>query len=162
VYQFYRPDGIVGSIEALRLRAFVRLLDMVDISTEEGREVAFPECVVDTGSFLTIIPQSIWWYFLPGVVTRLPFHPSMPAHLRMLTIAGGTYPYELGELVIPLRDQHGGALDVTVVAKLVRDNGTLNIPLTLGLRGGLLEGHKLRADPDPAIPHGQFWALETP
>ena len=149
------------SIEGLRLTAFVRFLGMVDIRTKEGKEAAFPYCVVDTGSFLTIIPQSIWWYFLPGVVAPLPFHPSMPIPQRSLTIAGGTYPYELGELTIPLRDQHGGVLDVTVVAKLTRDNGTLNIPLTLGLRGGFLEEHTLRAEPDATIPHGQFWAMEA-
>jgi hypothetical protein len=161
-YQFFRPDGSVGAIEGLRLKAFVRFLGRVDVSTRDGREAAFPECIVDTGAFLTVIPQSIWWYFLPSVVTPLPFHPSMPQRHRSLVIAGGTYPFDLGELVIPLRDQEGGALDVTVVAKLTRDNGALNIPLTLGLRGGVLEANRLRADPDPTAPHGQHWALEIP
>lgn len=161
-YRFLRPDGSIEAIEGLRLRAFVRFLGRVDTSTEEGQDAAFPLCVVDTGSYLTIIPQNIWWYFLPGVVTPLPFHPSMPAHHRRLTIAGGTFPFDLGKLVIPLVDQHGGSMNVTVVAKLTRDNGTLNIPLTLGLRGGFLEGRTLRAGPDAAAPHGQAWHLDAP
>src|SRR5262245_54011011 len=104
-YLFIRPDGSVEAIEGLRLVAFVRFLGQVDISTQAGQEAAFPDCVVDTGAHLTIIPQRIWRHFLPGVVTRLPFHPTMPLHHRALSIAGGTFPYELCELVIPLRDQ---------------------------------------------------------
>jgi hypothetical protein len=161
-YVFVRPDGSTAAIAGLRLRAFVRFLGMVNTRTQEGRDAAFPDCVVDTGAFLTTIPESVWRHFLPGVVTRLPFHPSMPAHLRRLTIAGGTFPYELGELVIPLRDQHGGALDVTVVAKRTQDGGRLNVPLTLGLGGGFLGGRTLRAVPDAATPHGQVWTVESP
>lgn len=86
----------------------------------------------------------------------------MPPRHRSVTIAGSTFPYELGELVIPLRDPVGGALDVTVVAKLTQDGGRLNIPLTLGRRGGFLEGRMLEARPDTAAPHGQSWLLETP
>lgn len=127
-YMFFRPDGTVGAIEGLRVKALVRFLGRVDTRTQDGREAAFPECVVDTGSFLTIVPERIWSYFLPRVVTRLPFHPSMPPRHRSVTIAGSTFPYELGELVIPLRDPVGGALDVTVVAKLTQDGGRLNIP----------------------------------
>src|SRR5438067_8633657 len=81
-YTFFRPDGTVGAIEGLRLKAFVRFLGRVDTSTQDGREAAFPECVVDTGSYLTLIPEKVWRYFLPGVVTRLRFHPSMPSRLR--------------------------------------------------------------------------------
>jgi hypothetical protein len=161
-YAFFRPDGSVGTIEGLRLRAYVEFLGMVDVSTKRGQRAAYPECVVDTGSFLTIVPEKLWRHFLPGVVTPLPFHPSVPAHLRRLTIAGGTFDYDLGELVIPLRDRRGGALDVIVVAKLTRDGGALNVPLTLGLRGGFLDGRVLRAEPDPAAPHGQAWTLEDP
>ncbi|MBA4064993.1 MAG: hypothetical protein C0501_15030 [Isosphaera sp.] len=152
----------MGTVEGLRLRAYVRFQGLVDARTDGGKEAAYPECVVDTGSYLTIVPEKIWSYFLPGVVTPLPFHPSMPAHLRRLTIAGGTFDYDLGELVIPLRDRRGGALDVTVVAKFTRDGGRLNVPLTLGFRGGFLDGRVLRTEPDPAAPHGQRWTLEDP
>lgn len=161
-YIFFHPDGSTGTVEGLRLRAFVRFLGRVDLRTDEGRKAAFPECVVDTGAFLTIVPEKIWRHFLPGVVTPLPFHPSMPPHHRRLVIAGGTFPYDLGELVIQLRDKEGGVLDVAVVAKLTRDGGALDVPLTLGLRGGFLDNSRLRADPDPAASHGQSWVLESP
>ena len=107
-YLFFRPDGSLGAIEGLRLRAFVRFLGRVDTRTDEGKTAAFPRCVVDTGAHLSVVPEKTWRYFLPGVVTPLPFHPSMPSWNRRLTIAGGTFPYDLGELVIPLVDQHGG------------------------------------------------------
>jgi hypothetical protein len=161
-YRFIRPDGSLGVIEGLRLRAFVRFLGRVDIRTKDGWDAAFPDCIVDTGALLTIIPERIWRHFLPGVVTRLPFHPSMPQQHRRLTIAGGTFPYELGELAIPLMDQEGGALDVTVVAKFTQDGGRLNVPLTLGLRGGFLDGGTLSAGPDATAAHGQSWTLTNP
>lgn len=162
VFRYFRPGGGLDTIPGLRLGAFVRFLGKVDISTKAGRKAAFPDCIVDTGSHLTLIPEYIWRHFLPGVVTPLRFHPSMPAHHRRVVIAGGTFPYELGELVVPLRDQYGGGLDVAVVAKLTQDGGSLNIPLSLGLRGGFLDGRRLYADPDSAIPHGQRWTLEDP
>ena len=51
-------------------------------------------------------------------------------------------------------------MDVRVVAQLTRDNGALTIPMTLGLRGGVIDGRRLRADPDPIVPFGQSWWLE--
>jgi hypothetical protein len=161
-YIFVRPDGSVDTLEGLRLRAYVRFMGRVDIRTREGRDAAFPDCIVDTGAFLTVIPERIWRYFLPGVVTRLPFHPTMPLPYRKLTIAGGTFPFELGELVIPLVDQEGGSLDATVVAKLTRDGGNLNVPLTLRLRGGFLDAGTPNVGPDAAASHGQSWILASP
>jgi len=161
-YVFFRPDRSVDRIEGLRLRAFVRFLGRVDTRTRAGQKAAFPYCIVDTGAHLTVIPEKIWRHFLPGVVTPLPFHPSMPAQNRRVAVAGGTFPYELGELVIPLVDQEGGSLDITVVAKLTRDNGALSVPVLLGLRGVFLDGCELHADPDAGAPHGQTWALANP
>ncbi len=74
-YVFSRPDGSVGTVEGLRLRAYVRFQDLVDTTSEEGRDAAYPECVVDTGSFLTIVPEKIWQYFLPGRRHPAPVPP---------------------------------------------------------------------------------------
>ena len=84
----------------------------------------------------------------------------MRADLRRLTIGGGIFPYDLGEIAIRLRDRWGGSRDVSVVAQFVRDGGTLQLPLLLGLRGGLLEGRTLKAEPDSNSPYGQSWILE--
>lgn len=151
-YLFLRPDGSVGTIVGLRLWAYVRFLGRVDTRTADGRKAAFPDCIVDTGALLSVVPERIWRHFLPGVVTRLPFHPSMPQQYRRLIIAGGTFPYEIGELDIPLVDQEGGSLTVKVVAKFTQDGGALNIPLTLGLRGGFLEGGTLSVGPNASTP----------
>jgi hypothetical protein len=79
----------------------------------------------------------------------------------VLIIAGVSVPYELAELSIRLRDKRGQSLDIRIVAKFTRDNGKLPIPLTLGLRGGFLEGRKLHAGPDATRPFGQTWELEA-
>lgn len=161
VYRFLRPGGGLGTIPGLRLVVYVRLVGLVH-SGRLGERIVFPDCVIDTGAYLSIVPQVIWQQFLPGVVTPLPFHPSTPAHLRTLTIGGGTFPFDLGEMTIPLHDPSGGQMNLVVVAKFTRDGGRLPIPLTLGLGGGVIDGRVLRAYPDPAAPFGQAWALEDP
>jgi hypothetical protein len=143
----------------LRLAAYVRLVGLVRAG-RLGTQITFPDCVVDTGAYLSIVPQDIWQEFLPGVVTPLPFHPGVPVQHRQLTVAGGTFPFDLGEMTLPLYDRYGGHLAVTVVAKFTRDGGALKIPLTLGLRGGVIDGRVLRAYPDPAAAFGQAWVLE--
>ena len=80
----------------------------------------------------------------------------------MLTIAGGTFPYELGEVTADLRDTDGNSLPLTFVAKFARDGGRLPIPTTLGLRGGVLDGRAVRGEPDPADRFGQGWWLADP
>jgi hypothetical protein len=141
-YRFVRPGGVGDSIPGLRLKVYVNLLQYIIPSPGAG-PFAFPDCVLDTGAFLTVIPQRLF-------------------QLRTLTIAGGAYPFDLGELNLPLEDKAGGRLAVRVVAKLTRDGGALNVPLTLGLRGGVLDGRVLRAEPDPAAAFGQAWVLEDP
>ena len=51
-------------------------------------------------------------------------------------------------------------MSLRIVAQLTRDGGALTIPMTLGLRGGVTDGHVLRAEPDPAAPFGHSWFLE--
>jgi hypothetical protein len=100
--------------------------------------------------------------FVPGFVRPLPFAQNMPSSLRQLTIAGGTYPYTLGEVSIQLEDRTGTVMNVAIIAKLTQDGGRLPIPFTLGLRGGFLDGRRLLAEPDPSAPFGQSWTLEEP
>ena len=158
-FRFIRPDGRVDAIDAVRLRATVDFSGSV-LTGLPSTWPAYPDCVLDTGSHLTTVPERLHRYFKPGVVTWLPFDPSMRADLRRLTIGGGVFTYALGEIAIRLRDRWGGSLDVSVVAQFVRDGGTLQLPLLLGLRGGLLEGRTLKAEPDANSPYGQSWILE--
>jgi hypothetical protein len=161
VLRFIRPGGAAGAIPGLRLITYANFLRSL-IPSREAADYAICECVIDTGSFLSVVPQRIWRHFLPGLVTPLPFDPSTPHGLRFLTIAGGTHPFDLGEITLRLEDRSGEALNVTLVAKFTRDGGALRIPLTLGLRGGVLDGRVLRAEPDPTAPHGQAWSLADP
>ncbi|MBA4066865.1 MAG: hypothetical protein C0501_24790 [Isosphaera sp.] len=160
-FDFLRPGGRPDSIPALRLQVFVDLSVRIRPGQPDTK-AAYPECVLDTAAHLTTLPEYIWGQFLPGVVTPLPFDPAMPRSRRRVAMVGGSWHYDLGELTITLRDQAGGAMDVTVVAQLTRDGGRLTIPMVLGLRGGVLDGRVLRAEPDPAAPHGQRWTLEDP
>ena len=160
-YQFIRPDGSRDSIPGLRLKVFINLMPLV-VPGLNATKAAFPDCVLDTGAFLSIVPAYIWQQFRPGVITPLPFDPATPPGHRFITIAGGTYPFELGEIPARLEDPSRATMDVTLIAKFTRDGGRLTIPLTLGLRGGVLDGRVLRAEPDPAAPHGQAWSLADP
>jgi hypothetical protein len=161
LFQFIRPGGIRDSLPAVWLNVYIDLKSSVTPGPG-AIAAAFPECVLDTGCHLTAIPERIWRLFKPGVVTPLPFDPAMPQSLRTIAFAGGTYPYDLGELQLRLRDLAGGVMNVTVVAQLLHDKGKLTTPMVLGLRSGVLDGRILRSSPDPAAPFGETWILEDP
>jgi hypothetical protein len=162
VFRFLRPGGIRDSIPALRLCADVRLVPYIRSLGRDALQAAFPECIVDTGCPLSIIPEYIWSHFHPGVVLPLPFDPAMPLAHRFVSLGGGSFPYELGELTIRLTDRDQRTMDVRIVAQFTRDNGALTVPMILGLRGGAIDGRILRSAPDPGAPFGQDWFLEDP
>lgn len=110
-FRFIRPGGAHDSIPILRLRVRVRLTPYIRSRGREALRAGLPECVIDTGSHLSIIPEYIWSHFHAGAITPLPFDPAMPYHLRSVSLGGGNYPYELGELVVRLWDQEQRALD---------------------------------------------------
>lgn len=161
-FLFIRPGGSVDSIPALRLRTYVDLLALVRPRENASLRAAAPDCIIDTGGCLCLLPEYVWKQFKPGVVTSLPFTLSMPHHRRSVTVGGGRYPYELGELTIRLHDLRRRTMDVRIVAQLTRDGGALTIPMVLGLRGGAIDGRVLRSAPDPAANFGQDWFLEDP
>jgi hypothetical protein len=159
-YTFIRPDSSVESLPGLRLITFADLRR--HITDRAHLPHAIQKCLVDTGSFLSIIPHRVARHLDIRTVTQLPFHASVPTGARTLIIAGVSVPYELGELSVRLRDKDGHGLDLQLVAKFTRDGGRLPIPVTLGLRGGFLEGRNLLAAPDAAVPFGQTWEISQP
>lgn len=161
-FQFVRPGGTPDAIPALRLFTYVDLRTSVQLGSSLAAKAAHPDCVIDTGAHLSVIPEYVWSFFRPGTVTPLPFDPAMPQRHRSFFIGGGRYPYDLGELDLHLRDLDNHTMDVRIVAQLTRDNGTLTIPMILGLRGGAIDGRILRGAPDPAATFGQDWFLEDP
>jgi hypothetical protein len=160
-YRFIRPGGHSGVIDGLRLVTF---LDISHLIRDPQDRVAkgIQKGVIDTGSHLTIFPEQIWQFFNRRRVTWLPFDPATPPGMRLLTIAGGTFPFELGEVNAVLRDMDRNALPLTFVAKFVHDGGRLPIPTTVGLRGGVLDGRVIGGEPDPADRFGQGWWLADP
>lgn len=161
-FLFSRPSGMSDSIPALRLRVYVNLLSQVRPGGEFAAEAVSPDCIIDTGSHLSILPEYVWGQLKPGVVTPLPFDPRMPQQRRFVTVGGGRYPYDLGELTLPLRDLNNLTMDIRIVAQLTRDSGTLTMPMTLGLRGGAIDGRIIRSEPDSTASFGQAWWLEDP
>jgi hypothetical protein len=158
---FRRPDGTPDSLPALRLVAFANFMRALLPSVGAGK-YGITEAVVDTGAHFGIVAEDLWRHFRPGFITTLPFDARTPPALRTLTIGGGTFPYTLGRLTFDLQDFALTTLTVTLVAKLAQDGGRLATPLALGLRGGLLDGRKLRADPDPTAAFGRGWSVEDP
>lgn len=160
-FQFVRPGGTPDAIPALRLFTYVDLRTAVRLGRSLAAKAAHPDCVIDTGAHLSVIPEYVWSFFRPGIVTPLPFDPAMPQRHRSFFIGGGRYPYDLGELTLQLRDLDRRTMDVRI-AQLTRDGGTLTIPMILGLRGGAIDGRIFRSAPDPAAAFGQDWFLEDP
>jgi hypothetical protein len=156
-----RADGTRIVLPGLRLITYANFLRALKPSLDAGRFAICP-CVVDTGSYLSVISEELWNKFIPGFVRPLTFTASVHPILKTLSIAGGTYPYMLGELTIQLEDHRHTLMNVTIIAKLTPDGGRLPIPLTLGLRGGFLDGRRLLAEPDQSLPFGQKWTLEEP
>lgn len=159
--RFVRPDGTPGDLPQLRLITFANLFRQIR-RRPDAAQVGITKCVIDTGSPLSLVPEAVSQFLRPGAITPLPFLPSTPPDRRQVTVAGGRFPFDLGEITLRLEDKSGGRLDVTVVAMFTRDGGRLNVPLTLGLCGGVLDGRVLRSGPDPAAPHGREWTLDGP
>lgn len=80
-----RPDGSSVVLPGLRVVTYANFLRSLT-SSFNSRQYAICEFLVDTGSYLSIIPQALWQLFLPGVVTPLAFDPLMPKALRVITI----------------------------------------------------------------------------
>jgi hypothetical protein len=161
VFRFIRPDGSRDQILGLRLVTFANLFRQL-LPVAASADYGITQCIVDTGSYLSVIPQRIWQLFRPGVVTPLAFDPSTSALQRRLTVGGGTFPFELGEATLRLEDQRQRYMMVTAVVQLLLDGGSFPLPMTIGLRGGVIDGRTLTAQPDPVAPFGQGWHLEEP
>jgi hypothetical protein len=157
---FRRPDGALDSLPALRLVAYANFMRHL-LPSIRARKYGITECAVDTGTHFSIVAEDLWQRFRPGFVTPLPFDALTPPALRTITVAGGTFPYTLGQLTFDLQDFELTALSVTVIAELARDGGRLPLPLILGLRGGFFDGRRLHAGPDPTSPFGQAWGIEN-
>lgn len=155
------PNGARRELPALRLVTFANLLRALRPGPAAAR-YAMPTALVDTGAYCSLVGERLWSLFRPGFATPLPFDPQTPAHLRTVTIAGGTYPFTLAEVRFDLQDLDLNVLPVVLIAKFVHDGGRLPLALVLGLRGGLLEERTSTAVADPGAPHGQSWAVSAP
>lgn len=160
-FRFIRPDGSRYHIPGLRLITFVNFFHQL-LPVRQSAKLGIEKCIIDTGSYLSVIPQAIWQFFRPGVVTPLAFDPSTSALQRRLTVGGDTFSFELGEITLRLEDPRQRYLTVTAAVQLLQDGGSFPLPMTIGLRGGVIDGRTLTAKPDPAAPFGRGWHLDEP
>jgi hypothetical protein len=63
VFRFIRAGGVSDSIPALRLRALVNLKQHIRTHGSHAAGAAYPKCIIDTGSHLSLIPEYIWSHF---------------------------------------------------------------------------------------------------
>jgi hypothetical protein len=158
---FHRPDGTRQALPMLRLTSRANFMRCLTPSLAAGR-FGITTAVIDSGSDYTILAERLWRQCRPGFITPLPFDAQTPPGLCTLTIAGGTFPDTLGQRTFDLQDFDLTLLTVTIIAKLAEDGGRLPLPLSLGLRGGFLDGRKVHAEPNPAAAFGQAWTVADP
>lgn len=127
VHRFVRADGSVGAVPALRLIAFANMMPFLARGADAAR-FAVVKALVDTGAHMAIVSERLTRALRPGVVIPLPFAPGKPAADKTLSVAGGTYPFDLGEMWLHLEDQSGGRLDIRVVAKFTRGRRAAHVP----------------------------------
>lgn len=102
VFRFRWPNGTPAQLLGLRLKVYVNLRHLV----RPGRlalNASFPFTILDTGAYLTIIPERVWSQFRPRAVAALPFDAAMPQNLRVISLPGGIFPYQLAEVPIRLQ-----------------------------------------------------------
>ncbi len=92
VFRFRRPNGTSAEILGLRLKVYVDLSALIRPGSS-STHAAFPDCVLDTGAYLTIIPERVWSQFRHRAITPLAFDPTMPQSLRSINLPGGAFPY---------------------------------------------------------------------
>jgi hypothetical protein len=157
-YQLQGPSGLDVQAEHLRLMAW---LDMSAVIADPMRRtiLGLQRAVIDTGAYLSVFPEKFWQEFDAVRLTRLTLDPTSPPEFRWLSIGGGTYPVEFYRLPVVLRDNRGSH-PVQLVAKFTRDQGNLNIPPTIGLRGGAVDVAAVRGEPSVAHKFGQDWWLD--
>ena len=141
------PNGVDAGGRVLPLTYF-RLV--AAISLGDGL-VPLRDAWVDTGTYLTVIPQSVW--DRPDVRAHVEWLQVPPGSIPLapLLIAGGSFRFRLGRIVMTAFDvRTNQRLASPVVANFLEDEGAQR-PLgqiLLGLRHGLLDGRRLVIEPD--------------
>lgn len=155
--RFLSTEIVVDEGASLRRRLHIeRLMGLVRIS--DASPPIVQDCIVDTGAFLTIFPQSKWtrfskhvqWLEYPGI--------SLPDWLcRMRGTTGGSVPCRPGLIRLQLIDLENHAIPPShVVSLFALDDGLLK-QVVLGLGGGEFAGRSLEFDYDSQT----AWFIET-
>jgi hypothetical protein len=103
------------------------------------------ECWIDTGAYLTVIPEKTWRLVEQQVIwLQSPDGQNLPGWLTTARIAGGPFPCRPGLLQIQVTDDDNRSLPPGyVVALVVEDGGRMTMPILLGLEGRVFTGRRL-------------------
>jgi hypothetical protein len=102
------------------------------------------ECWIDTGAYLTIMPEHIWQLVAADIVwLQAPSGGTLPPWLTTAKVAGGPYSCRPGLLRLQVLDADGRCLPAEYVAALfTQDQGRMKTIL-LGLDGRVFTGRRL-------------------
>jgi hypothetical protein len=161
---FFRPGDRSGTVARFpTYRLFILLaIPPRDYSGEplpDLRDVVRLPAILDTGAPLSIFPFPIWNLF----ADRIRWLDQPPAATpRRVSILGGTFGYRLGRVKVGAIDPERRWLPPTTLAAFFLDDAT-GAPreVVFGLRNRLLDGRRLRHEPEPGadpeeVP-GRWW-----
>jgi hypothetical protein len=136
----------------------LELVRLVAIAHISRRQISV-DGLIDTGSPLTVFPESVWRYFEDEIQW---FRRDGTAVEWLDTVAGytgGSFPCRLGRIGVRLIDLDCNGLDQTVViGKFAEDRGVLPRRVLWGLAGGVLVGRRLSVE----IEGNGAWLNEGP
>jgi hypothetical protein len=147
VIEFVLKRGAAHVVEGVevyveKIWAPVRFADL--------RPAVWLDCVLDTGTALTVIPFSRWKRFRSSIRwLDPPALALLPRWLKEFTsAAGGVVTCKPGLIDIRLSDyKYRNGFDLTIVALFMDSNANLDHPL-LGIGGGVLGDAVLHLDYD--------------
>jgi hypothetical protein len=142
------PQEVVDGAGNRTVLHYDRLAVTVFLGTRKLRPPR--DAWIDTGSYLTTIPQFAW--DLPAVRSQIEWLQPPAGQLLPLLVAGGSrYRYRLGRIMMTAIDLlTKRQMSSPVIAKFTEDQLSSH-PLErilIGLRHGLLDGRRLVLEPD--------------
>jgi hypothetical protein len=139
-------DQTILSLKFLRLTAMLRI----------GPQWIIQDGLFDTGTALTVFPESIWrpleasidWLTFPAGKQPASWWTSVSG------LTGGEFPCRIGRVEVIVFDFDANALSpARVIGKFVEDQGKLPRRVLLGLSHGILQGRKFHL----AIDNQKAW-----
>jgi hypothetical protein len=149
-----KPENPQEAVDGAGGRTFLHYVRLtVTIFLGARRSKPAHDAWIDTGSYLTTVPQFAW--DVPAVRSQIEWlQPPAGQPVPLLLAGSGRYRYRLGRIVMTAIDfSTKQQMSSPVIAKFTEDRFTPR-PLErilIGLRHGLLDGRRLVLEPDTPL-----------